>query len=163
MSHFKKVGVFMNTFGQDVNRKFTDPGVNVTKLRLDLILEEFIELFEATTTKTPNMIATLACLKSAKSGIADMKAEDVSLNHVDIADALTDIEYVTLGAGHAFGVNLDECFEEVQRSNMSKLGVDGKPIYRSDGKVMKGPNYFKPDLGKVLIEAGCYSYGDRTS
>lgn len=146
----------MNTFGQSVNEEFTVPSVSDTKLRLELILEEFIELFEASVKKTPKGIAALACLRSASTGIAELEGEDIELDHVEIADALTDILYVTHGAGHTFGVDLDACFDEVQVSNMSKLGADGKPIYREDGKVMKGPNYFKPDLGKVLLEAGCY-------
>ena len=118
MTNFEKVGLFMKTFGQEVKSK---PGLSsdkINKLRINLIEEELKELKEA-----------------IKNG--DLK---------ETIDALTDILYVTYGAGHAFGVNLDECFEEVQKSNMSKLGSDGKPIYNEQGKVMKGPNYFKPDL-----------------
>ena len=122
MTNFEKVGKFMETFGQEVKTK---PGLSnekINKLRIDLIDEELNELKVAINNK-------------------DLK---------EAIDALTDILYVTYGAGHAFGVNLDECFDEVQRSNMSKLGEDGKPIYNQAGKVMKGPNYFAPDLNKFL-------------
>ena len=122
MSNFEKVGLFMNTFGQEVKNK---PGLStekINKLRVSLISEELEEFKEAIKNK-------------------DLK---------EVADALTDILYVTYGAGHAFGINLDKCFDEVQQSNMSKLGNDGKPIYNDEGKVMKGPKYFKPDLNKFL-------------
>ena len=122
MKNFKKVGLFMKTFGQEVKTK---PGLSTEKineLRINLINEELEEFKEAIKNK-------------------DLK---------EVADALTDILYVTYGAGHAFGINLDNCFEEVQKSNMSKLGQDGKPIYNESGKVMKGPKYFKPDLSKFL-------------
>jgi Uncharacterized protein conserved in bacteria len=122
MTNFEKVGKFMKTFGQEVKTK---PGLSnnkINKLRIDLIDEELTEFKEA------------------------IKNNDLK----EAVDALTDILYVTYGAGHAFGVNLDECFDEVQRSNMSKLGKDGKPIYNQAGKVMKGPNYFAPDLNKFL-------------
>ncbi len=112
----------MKKFGQEVKTSPDLSSEEVRALRIDLIGEEFAELVEA------------------------MQKEDV----VGVADALTDILYVTYGAGHAFGINLDKCFLEVQRSNMSKLGPDGKPMYREDGKVMKGPNYKEPDLAKVL-------------
>ena len=112
----------MKTFGQDVKTKPEIPDAETTNLRLELIAEELNELYDA------------------------MEQKDI----VGIADALTDILYVTYGAGHAFGINLDKCFTEVQRSNMSKLGADGKPIYRDDGKVMKGPNYSEPDLQSIL-------------
>ena len=123
MTNFNKVGTFMKTFGQEVktNPSFSTDKIN--KLRIDLIREELNELSEA------------------------MKNKDL----LEVADALTDILYVTYGAGHAFGINLDKCFEEVQNSNMSKLDENGKPIYNEFGKVMKGPNYFKPDLSKFLI------------
>ena len=122
MKNFKKVELFMKTFGQEVKTK---PGLSTEKineLRINLINEELEEFKEAIKNK-------------------DLK---------EVADALTDILYVTYGAGHAFGINLDNCFEEVQKSNMSKLGQDGKPIYNESGKVMKGPKYFKPDLSKFL-------------
>ena len=122
MTNFEKVGLFMTTFGQEVKTK---PGLSsekINSLRINLIEEELKEFKEAIKNK-------------------DLK---------EAIDALTDILYVTYGAGHAFGVNLDECFDEVQRSNMSKLNEDGKPIYNEDGKVMKGPNYFKPDLSKFV-------------
>ena len=122
MTNFEKVGLFMKTFGQEVKKK---PGLSsekINKLRISLINEELDEFKEAIKNK-------------------DLK---------ETVDALTDILYVTYGAGHAFGVNLDKCFDEVQQSNMSKLGEDGKPIYNDEGKVMKGPKYFKPDLNKFL-------------
>ena len=122
MSNFNKVKAFMNTYGQDVKEKAEFPENNIVQLRIDLIEEELNELKEA------------------------IKNKDI----VEVADALTDILYVTYGAGHSFGVNLDECFDEVQRSNMSKLGEDGKPIYNDSGKVMKGPNYFAPNLKKIV-------------
>jgi predicted HAD superfamily Cof-like phosphohydrolase len=122
MSNFDKVGTFMKTFGQEVKNKPSFSNDKINKLRIDLIKEEFEELTEA------------------------MQKKDL----LEVADALTDILYVTYGAGHAFGINLDKCFDEVQNSNMSKLGEDGKPIYNESGKVMKGPNYFKPDFSKIL-------------
>ncbi len=122
MSNFSKVGIFMKTFGQEVKKKPSFSTDKINKLRIDLIKEELEELTTA------------------------MKNKDL----LEVADALTDILYVTYGAGHAFGINLDKCFEEVQNSNMSKLDVNGKPIYNDSGKVMKGPNYFKPDLSKFL-------------
>ena len=122
MSNFENVKKFMKTFGQEVKEKAEFPSDKITSLRYDLISEELSELKEAINNK-------------------DIK---------EVADALTDILYVTYGAGHAFGINLDKCFEEVQNSNMSKLGKDGKPIYNDKGKVMKGPNYFKPNLNKFV-------------
>ena len=122
MSNFSKVGLFMKTFGQEVKDKPSFSTDKINKLRLDLIKEELNELIEA------------------------MNNKDL----LEVADALTDILYVTYGAGHAFGINLDKCFEEVQNSNMSKLDDNGKPIYNKHGKVMKGPNYFKPDLTKFI-------------
>ena len=122
MSNFDKVGTFMKTFGQEVKTKPSLSSNKINKLRIDLIKEELEELTEA------------------------MQKKDL----LEVADALTDILYVTYGAGHAFGINLDKCFDEVQNSNMSKLGEDGKPIYNESGKVMKGPNYFKPDFSKIL-------------
>ena len=122
MSNFSKVGTFMKTFGQDVKTKPSFSTDKINKLRIDLIKEELDELTEA------------------------MNNKDL----LEVADALTDILYVTYGAGHAFGIDLDKCFEEVQNSNMSKLGADGRPIYNEHGKVMKGPNYFKPNLNKFV-------------
>ena len=122
MSNFNKVGIFMKTFGQDVKNKPSFSSEKINKLRIDLIKEELDELTEA------------------------MKNKDL----LEVADALTDILYVTYGAGHAFGINLDKCFDEVQNSNMSKLDENGKPIYNEFGKVMKGPNYYKPDLSKFV-------------
>jgi predicted HAD superfamily Cof-like phosphohydrolase len=122
MTNFDKVGTFMKTFGQEVKTKPSFSTNKINKLRLDLIKEELSELSEA------------------------MNNKDL----LEVADALTDILYVTYGAGHAFGINLDKCFEEVQSSNMSKLDENGKPIYNENGKVMKGPNYFKPDLSKFI-------------
>ena len=122
MSNFNKVETFMKTFGQEVKSKPSFSSDKINKLRIDLIKEELDELQEA------------------------MKNNDL----LEVADALTDILYVTYGAGHAFGIDLDKCFEEVQNSNMSKLDENGKPIYNESGKVMKGPNYFKPDLSKFV-------------
>ena len=122
MTNFEKVGTFMKTFGQEVK---SDPSFStdkINKLRLSLIKEELEELSDA------------------------MQKKDL----IEVADALTDILYVTYGAGHAFGINLDKCFDEVQNSNMSKLGKNGKPIYNEYGKVMKGPNYFRPNLNKFI-------------
>ena len=122
MTNFEKVGIFMKTFGQEVKTTSELAEDKINKLRVSLIEEELDEL---------------------KAAIKDNDIKEV-------ADALTDILYVTYGAGHAFGINLDKCFEEVQNSNMSKLDINGKPIYNENGKVMKGPNYFKPDLSKFL-------------
>ena len=122
MTNFEKVGLFMKTFGQEVKSKPAFASDKVNELRVNLIVEELGELKAAVKNK-------------------DLK---------ETVDALTDILYVTYGAGHAFGVDLDKCFEEVQKSNMSKLDNDGKPIYNESGKVMKGPNYFKPNLSKFL-------------
>ena len=122
MTNFEKVRLFMKTYGQEVKDKAGFSDAKTNKLRINLIKEELEELTEA------------------------MQNE----NLIEVADALTDILYVTYGAGHAFGIDLDKCFEEVQNSNMSKLGEDGKPINNEAGKVMKGPNYFKPDLSKFL-------------
>ena len=122
MSNFSKVGIFMKTFGQEVKNKPSFSTDKINKLRIDLIKEELTDLTDA------------------------MNNKDL----LEVADALTDILYVTYGAGHAFGIDLDKCFNEVQNSNMSKLGKDGKPIYNEIGKVMKGPNYFKPDLLKFV-------------
>ena len=123
MTNFEKVGLFMKTFGQELKTNSGLSSEKINSLRLSLIYEELEEL---------------------KKAISD---NDI----VEVADALTDILYVTYGAGHAFGIDLDSCFEEVQNSNMSKLGSDGKPIYSDTGKVMKGPNYFKPDLSKFVF------------
>ena len=122
MTNFEKVKKFMETFGQEVRTKASFPSEKIVELRNALIQEELSEL---------------------KTAIQDK-------NIVEVADALTDILYVTYGAGHAFGIDLDKCFNEVQNSNMSKLDENGKPIYNDSGKVMKGPNYFKPDLSKFV-------------
>jgi len=122
MSNFQNVKFFMQTFGQEVKNKNEFPNEKIVQLRYELIREELEELNQA------------------------IKDKDIK----EVADALTDILYVTYGAGHAFGINLDKCFDEVQKSNMSKLDSNGKPIYNENGKVMKGPNYFKPDLSKFL-------------
>ena len=122
MTNFEKVGLFMKTFGQEVKTTPNLSSEKINKLRISLINEELEEFKEA------------------------IRNNDLK----EAADALTDILYVTYGAGHAFGINLDKCFDEVQRSNMSKLDDDGKPIYNESGKVMKGPKYFKPDLSKFL-------------
>ncbi len=122
MTNFEKVGLFMKTFNQEVKTNSGLSSEKINSLRISLISEELDEL---------------------KKAISD---KDI----VEVADALTDILYVAYGAGHAFGINLDKCFNEVQESNMSKLGKDKKPIYNEHGKVMKGPDYFKPDLSKFL-------------
>jgi predicted HAD superfamily Cof-like phosphohydrolase len=122
MSNFNKVKIFMETFGQEVKKKSSFSTDKINKLRYDLIEEELEELKVA------------------------MKNKDL----LEVADALTDILYVTYGAGHAFGINLDKCFEEVQSSNMSKLDNNAQPIYNESGKVMKGPKYFKPNLSKFI-------------
>ena len=122
MSNFNDVKAFMKTYGQEIKDKSEFPDEKITKLRIDLIKEELDELKEA------------------------IKNNDI----IEVADALTDILYVTYGAGHSFGIDLDKCFEEVQKSNMSKLGIDGKPIYNDSGKVMKGPNYFQPNLKQFI-------------
>jgi len=122
MTNFEKVKKFMEIFGQEIKEKAAFPNNKVTSLRHDLIKEELEEFKEA------------------------IDSRDIK----EVADALTDILYVTYGAGHAFGINLDKCFEEVQNSNMSKLDTYGKPIFNEKGKVMKGPNYFKPDLSKFI-------------
>ncbi len=157
MSHFKDVGTFMSTFGQDVHKEFVDPGVETVKLRMELICEELREVFAevVSSSSTSGMVGD-AILNTMSNLIGDLTAEDISINHVNLAKELVDLEYVMLGAGHAFGVDLDAVFDEVQRSNMSKLGPDGKPIYREDGKVLKGPDYFKADTANVLMKAGCY-------
>ena len=123
MTNFEKVGEFMKTFGQEVKSKSSLSSDKINILRINLIEEELDELKQAINQK----------------------------NLLEVADALTDILYVTYGAGHAFGINLDKCFQEVQNSNMSKLGDDGKPIYSEKGKVLKGPNYFKPNLSSLLV------------
>ena len=122
MTNFEKVGKFMETFGQEVKSKSSLSSEKINSLRVSLIEEELEELKQAIREK----------------------------NLLEVADALTDLLYVTYGAGHAFGIDLDKCFDEVQKSNMSKLGEDGKPIYNDAGKVMKGPNYFKPNLSKFI-------------
>ena len=124
MTNFDKVGIFMKTFGQEVKNKPSFSSDKINQLRISLIKEELDELKEAMDSK----------------------------NLLEVADALTDLLNVTYGAGHAFGIDLDKCFNEVQNSNMSKLGEDGKPIYNELGKVMKGPNYFKPDLSKFIYK-----------
>ena len=122
MTNFQKVKSFMKTFGQEVKSSPSLSSTQINKLRYNLIREELEEFKQA------------------------LDKNDL----LEVADALTDILYVTYGAGHAFGIDLDACFKEVQNSNMSKLGLDGKPIYNDQGKVMKGPNYFKPNLSKIL-------------
>tara|TARA_B100000963_G_C22375665_1_gene557906 strand:+ start:44 stop:415 length:372 start_codon:yes stop_codon:yes gene_type:complete len=123
MTNFESVKKFMETFGQEIKEKAEFPNKKITELRFDLIKEELGEFKDA------------------------IEKKDIK----EVADALTDILYVTYGAGHAFGIDLDKCFQEVQNSNMSKLGHDGKPIYNNQGKVMKGPNYFKPDLTRFVV------------
>jgi len=122
-TNFEMVGEFMNAFGQEVKTKAEFPSNDVQNLRVDLIAEELNELKDAINQN----------------------------NLVEVADALTDLLYVVYGAGHAYGIQLDTCFHEVHASNMSKLGADGKPIYREDGKVLKGPNFFEPELVEILF------------
>jgi len=122
MSNFNKVKTFMNTYGQEIRDKASFPDKKIVQLRIDLIQEELNELKEA------------------------ISSNDI----IEVADALTDILYVTYGAGHSFGINLDKCFDEVQDSNMSKLDENKKPIYSENGKVMKGPNYYPPNLKKII-------------
>ena len=122
MTNFESEKKFMEVFGQEVKTKAEFPSDKIIKLRYDLIKEELDEFEQALKEK----------------------------NLKEVADSLTDILYVTYGAGHAFGIDLDKCFDEVQRSNMSKLGENGKPIYNDQGKVLKGPNYFEPNLGKFI-------------
>ena len=122
MSNFNKVKTFMNTYGQEIRDKASFPDKKIVQLRIDLIQEELNELKDAIT------------------------SNDI----IEVADALTDILYVTYGAGHSFGINLDKCFDEVQDSNMSKLDENKQPIYSENGKVMKGPNYYPPNLKKVI-------------
>ena len=122
MTNFESVRKFMETFGQEIKEKADFPNNKITNLRYELIKEELEEFKKA------------------------IEEKDIK----EVADALTDILYVTYGAGHSFGIDLDKCFLEVQNSNMSKLGIDGKPIYNDKGKVMKGPNYFEPDLTKFV-------------
>ena len=123
MSNFISVKKFMETFGQEVKKNASFPDKKIQELRIKLIEEEFLELKEA------------------------IKNKDIK----EVADALTDILYVTYGAGHAFGIDLDKCFDEVQRSNMSKLGKDGKPLYSENGKVLKGPDYISPNFSKIVL------------
>ena len=122
MTNFEKVEQFMKTFGQEIKSKSSLSSEKINNLRIALIQEELEELKQAINQK----------------------------NLLEVADALTDLLYVTYGAGHAFGIDLDKCFEEVQKSNMSKLDENGKPIYNDVGKVMKGPGYFKPDFSKII-------------
>lgn len=152
-SHFEQVKLFMDTFGQATHKELHTPSADIIKLRLSLILEEFIELYDSCIS-SHSAYEKEADIRSdliqSLNSLRHIDNNAVQLDHVAFADALTDIEYVTLGAGLAVGVNLDDTFAEVQRSNMSKLGEDGKPIYREDGKVLKGPLYSPPDLYRVL-------------
>lgn len=150
---FKKVEEFHKAFGHPVHKKPTAADIKTVKLRLSLILEEFIELSKAALSEnTDNVKQLINTLNHAQEHIHSLEEADTDLDLVEIADALTDINYVTYGAGHCFGLNLDSCMEEVQKSNMSKLDENGKPIYNDLGKVMKGPNYKKPNLKKILFE-----------
>lgn len=148
---FEQVGEFHEKFGHPVQHKPFVPDTKTVKLRLALILEEFAELSEACLNlETTAAQQYLNLLSQAENSLQALTDNDVNVDIIEVADALTDINYVTYGAGHCFGVNLDACMEEVQRSNMSKLGSDGKPLYNDQGKIMKGPNYFKPDLAMIL-------------
>lgn len=150
---FEQVREFHEKFGHPILTEPTVPDTKTVKLRLALILEEFIELSEACLRQdTENAKAVFHPLLAAEAALKTLDDDDINVDVVEVADALTDINYVTYGAGHCFGVNLDACMAEVQRSNMSKLGADGRPVYNEQGKIMKGPNYFKPDLAKVLAD-----------
>ncbi len=150
---FKHVEEFHKAFGHPVHTKPTEAEIKTVKLRLSLILEEFIELSKASLAENNDNVRQLIdTLNLAQKQIQSLEEADKALDLIEIADALTDINYVTYGAGHCFGLNLDSCMEEVQKSNMSKLGENGKPIYNDMGKIMKGPNYKKPNLKKVLFE-----------
>lgn len=150
---FEHVREFHEKFGHPIRVQPTVPDAKTVKLRLALILEEFIELGEACLRQdTENGKAFFHPLLAAEEALKAFGDDDMNVDVVEVADALTDINYVTYGAGHCFGVDLDACMEEVQRSNMSKLGADGRPLYNEQGKIMKGPNYFKPDLAKVLAD-----------
>jgi predicted HAD superfamily Cof-like phosphohydrolase len=148
---FQHVREFHEKFNHPIHSVPTVPEAKIVKLRLALILEEFIELTEACVNEeSETSQELLQTLHHAMHHVKALTEENLNVSVVDVADALTDINYVTYGAGHCFGVNLDACMEEVQRSNMSKLGADGQPIYNEHGKVMKGPNYQPPDLVAVL-------------
>lgn len=148
---FQHVREFHEKFNHPIHTTPTVPEAKIVKLRLALILEEFIELTEACVNEeraeTQHLLQTL---HHAMDHVKALTQEDLNVSLVDVADALTDINYVTYGAGHCFGLDLDACMEEVQRSNMSKLGADGKPIYNEHGKIMKGPHYVEPNLEGVL-------------
>lgn len=156
MSHktgFQHVREFHEKFNHPILENPTVPEAKIVKLRLALILEEFTELAEACLNEErPESQHLLHTLHHAMEHVKALTEDDLNVSLVDVADALTDINYVTYGAGHCFGLDLDACMEEVQRSNMSKLGADGKPIYNEHGKIMKGPNYVEPDLGAVLTK-----------
>jgi len=160
MSNFNKVGTFMKTFGQEVKTKPSFSSDKINKLRIDLIKEELDEFQEAM--KNNDLLEVADALTDIlyvaygaghdliKEELDELQEAMKNNDLLEVADALTDILYVAYGAGHAFGIDLDKCFDEVQNSNMSKIGENGKPIYNESGKVMKGPNYFKPDLSKFV-------------
>lgn len=151
---FECVREFHQTFEHPIAQTPSVPETKIGKLRLNLILEEFIELVEACLdTETPTSRAVIDHLSKVEQAIRQLHEDDFDVDVIAVADALTDINYVTYGAGHCYGVDLDACMQEVQRSNMSKLGEDGRPIYDEHGKVMKGPNYSPPDLRKVLNQS----------
>jgi predicted HAD superfamily Cof-like phosphohydrolase len=147
---FEQVREFHETFNHPIHDAPFVPDDKTVKLRLALILEELTELTEACLGDTEKSQTLLETLGDAMTQLKALDAADLNVDLVDVADALTDIIYVVCGAGHACGINLDECMEEVHRSNMSKLGADGKPIYNEHGKVMKGPDYNPPDLKHVI-------------
>ncbi len=150
---YQQVGEFHRVYSHPLHTRPQIPDTKTAKLRLALILEEFIELSEAMLDESqPSAKSYLDKLNASFSEIDSLTDEDMAVDLVEVADALTDINYVTYGAGHCFGVDLDVTMEEVQRSNMSKLGADGKPIYSEQGKVLKGPNYEPPNLKKILDE-----------
>jgi predicted HAD superfamily Cof-like phosphohydrolase len=150
---FKHVEEFHKAFGHPIQKKPVEADMKTVKLRLALILEEFIELSEASLSESSdNVKQLLKTLNLAQEQIKALEEIDKDVDLVEVADALTDINYVTYGAGHCYGINLDSCMEEVQKSNMSKLGADGQPLYNDMGKIMKGPNYQKPNLKKLLFD-----------
>jgi len=166
MSHFTDVKHFMSTFGQATPVQPTIPAVDIIKLRLRLIIEEFEELFDAVTITGYNEHHVLDVAKASfltlNNCIKALEPEDFDVDMIESADAFTDLDYVVQGGGIAFGINLDECFEEVHSSNMSKLDKDGKPIRNAEGKVQKSELYRAPDLKLVLMKQGYVPYVETT-
>ena len=166
MSHFTDVKHFMSTFGQATPAQPTVPAVDIVKLRLRLIIEEFEELFDAVTItgydEHPVLDVAKKSFLSLNNCIKALEAQDFDVDMIESADAFTDLDYVVQGGGIAFGIDLDKCFEEVHSSNMSKLDANGKPIRNAEGKVQKSELYRKPDLKSVLIKQGYIPYVEAT-